>query len=196
MIGSFGSAEVFSFHATKFLNAFSGGAVVTGNDELARRLRLMRNSGFAEYDAVVYLGTNGKMSEVSAAIGLIGLGSLTKSITANHCNYVLYKRELADAPGVSVLTYDETARCNFQYVVLEIAETLTGISRDLLMEILQRENVLVRRYFFPGCHRMEPYRSHFPNAGLLLPHIERLVKRVLWLPTGTAADEGQIRVIL
>ncbi len=52
MIGSFGDAEVFSFHATKFLNAFEGGAVVTNSDEVARKLRLMRNFGFTGYDTV------------------------------------------------------------------------------------------------------------------------------------------------
>jgi len=195
MIGTFGSAEVFSFHATKFLNTFEGGAVVTNSDELARKLRLMRNFGFDGYDEVVYLGTNGKMSEVSAAMGLAGLASLDEFIAVNHRNYNYYKRGLADVPGVSVLAYDETESCNYQYVTLEIDETLTGLSRDLLMEIMHHENILARRYFFPGCHRMEPYRSYFPNAGLLLPHTERLVKRVLCLPTGTAVEERQIRVI-
>ena len=46
MIGGFGRAEVFSFHATKFCNTFEGGAVVTNDDELAKKMRLMRNFGF------------------------------------------------------------------------------------------------------------------------------------------------------
>ena len=53
MIGGFGLAEVFSFHATKFLNSFEGGAVTTNNDELARKIRLMKNFGFAGYDITV-----------------------------------------------------------------------------------------------------------------------------------------------
>jgi dTDP-4-amino-4,6-dideoxygalactose transaminase len=195
MIGTFGSAEVFSFHATKFLNTFEGGAVVTNDDELARKLRLMKNFGFSWYDEVVYLGTNGKMSEVSAAMGLAGLESMDEFIATNRQNHMHYKRELADIPGVSIITYDEINRCNYQYVILEIDEALTGISRDLLMVILHHENVFARRYFFPGCHRMEPYRSYFPNAGVLLPHTEQLVKRVLCLPTGTAVGERQIRVV-
>src|SRR5882724_336712 len=52
MIGGFGDAEVFSFHATKFLNSFEGGAVVTNDDELARKVRLMKNFGFRAYDDV------------------------------------------------------------------------------------------------------------------------------------------------
>src|SRR5919106_700945 len=66
MIGRFGNAEVFSFHATKFANSFEGGAVVTNDDDLARTIRRMQNFGFAGYDKVVCVGTNGKMPEVSA----------------------------------------------------------------------------------------------------------------------------------
>ncbi|HTG43796.1 MAG TPA: DegT/DnrJ/EryC1/StrS family aminotransferase, partial [Verrucomicrobiae bacterium] len=68
-IGNFGDAEVFSFHATKFLNSFEGGAIATNNDELAGKIRLMKNFGFAGFDNVIYIGTNGKMSEISAAMG-------------------------------------------------------------------------------------------------------------------------------
>jgi dTDP-4-amino-4,6-dideoxygalactose transaminase len=60
------------------------------------------------------------------------------------------------------------------------------------VQVLHAENVLARRYFYPGCHRMEPYRSYFPHAGLLLPHTERLASRVLILPTGTAVGRDQI----
>ena len=65
MIGGFGDAEVFSFHATKFFNTFEGGAVVTNDDDLAEKMRLMHNFGFAGLDHVIYLGINGKMTEVS-----------------------------------------------------------------------------------------------------------------------------------
>ena len=195
MIGSFGNAEVFSFHATKFFNTFEGGAVVTNDDELAAQIRLMKNFGFADYDHVIYIGTNGKMSEVSAAMGLTGLESLDEFIAVNHCNYKQYERELEGIPGVQLITHDETGKSNYQYVILEIDEAVTHVSRDQLVEILHAENVLARRYFYPGCHRMEPYRSYFPHAGLLLPETERLVKRVMSLPTGIAVCPGEICTI-
>src|SRR6266404_9063566 len=122
MIGSFGNAEIFSFHATKFINSFEGGAIVTNDSELAAKLRLMRNFGFAGLDTVTCLGTNGKMSEVSAAMGLTSLESLEKFVAANYRNYKQYQQEIAEAPGISVLPYDEGEKCNYQYVVLEIDE--------------------------------------------------------------------------
>ncbi|HEY2971164.1 MAG TPA: aminotransferase class I/II-fold pyridoxal phosphate-dependent enzyme [Pyrinomonadaceae bacterium] len=193
MVGGFGDAEVFSFHATKFLNTFEGGAVVTNDDALAKKMRLMKNFGFAGYDNVVYIGTNGKMSEVSAAMGLGGLESLDEFIATNRSNYEQYQHDLSGVQGVTMLSYDESEKCNYQYIVLEIDETVTNIGRDQLLEILWAENVLARRYFYPGCHRMEPYRSCFPQAGLMLPETERLAAQVLVLPTGTAVGANDIR---
>ena len=195
MIGGFGNAEIFSFHATKFINTFEGGAVVTNDDKLAARLRLMRNFGFAGLDTVACLGINGKMTEVCAAMGLNSLESLDNFVEANHRNYELYRQQLAKVPGISLALYEESEKCNYQYVVIEIDETAAGISRNTFDEVLWAEKVLVRRYFYPGCHRMEPYRTDDPQTGLRLPHTERLAGRVLCLPTGSAVSSDAICAI-
>ena len=192
MIGNFGNAEIFSFHATKFFNTFEGGAIVTNDDALAARIRLMKNFGFAGYDNVIYLGTNGKMSEVSAAMGLTGLESLDEFIVINRRNYAAYRAGLRDIPGIHLIVINDAERCNYQYVIVEVNEAEAGISRDVLVRILQAENVLARRYFYPGCHQMEPYRSYFPHAGLLLPETEKLTQCVMSLPTGTAVGPNEI----
>jgi len=193
MLGNFGDAEVFSFHATKFFNTFEGGAIVTNDDELANKIRLMKSFGFAAgYDNVTSLGTNGKMNEVCAAMGLTGLESLDEFIAVNYRNYKHYQQELAGIPGVRLFQFDETEKSNYQYIVLEIDENITHISRDQLVQILHAENLLARRYFYPGCHQMEPYRSLFPEAGERLPQTNQLVNRVFTLPTGTAMTQEQI----
>jgi dTDP-4-amino-4,6-dideoxygalactose transaminase len=195
MIGNFGEAEVFSFHATKFLNTFEGGAIVTNSDELAEKIRLMTNFGFAGYDQVIYIGTNGKMNETSAAMGLTSLESIDDFVDVNYRNYKCYQRELADIPGISLLSYDGTEKCNYQYIVLEIEESKTQITRDNLIKILHSENIIARRYFYPGCHRMEPYKSYFPHAKLLLSETEKLADKVVLLPTGTSVNENTIQMI-
>ena len=195
MIGGFGDVEVFSFHATKFFNTFEGGAAVTQNDELAARIRLMKNFGFAGYDNVTSVGTNAKMSEISAAMGLTGLESLDDFVAANRRNYIAYRAGLQGTPGLQLIVYDETERCNYQYVVVEVDKAAAGISRDELVRILHAENVLARRYFYPGCHEMEPYRSYFPHAGLLLPETNRLTQRVMCLPTGSAVGPEDVETV-
>lgn len=192
-IGGYGDAAVFSFHATKFFNTFEGGAVVTNDDELARTMRLMKNFGFAGYDNVIHVGTNGKMSELSAATGLTGLETLQEVVTVNRENFHAYQDALAGIPGITLLDYDERERCNFQYVVLDVDPRAASITRDDLVTVFWAENVLARRYFYPGCHRMEPYRTRFPDAGRHLPATERLVERTLTLPTGTALDTAGVR---
>ncbi len=195
MIGGFGNAEVFSFHATKFFNTFEGGAMVTDDDKLAQKVRLMKNFGFAGYDNVIYIGTNGKMNDVSAAMGLTGLESLDEFIAVNRRNYESYREELAIVPGITLVTYDGSEKNNYQYIVCEVDECVAGVSRDMLLEILHAENVIARRYFYPGCHRMEPYRSYFPHAGLILPNTERLAQSIMSLPSGTAVGLDEIGTI-
>ena len=112
MIGGFGNAEVFSFHATKFLNSFEGGAVTTNSDELADKIRLMKNFGFTGYDRTKYIGINGKMNELSAAMGLTNLESMDEFIAANYRNYKRYEECLTNIGGISLVRYNETEKCN------------------------------------------------------------------------------------
>lgn len=195
MIGSFGDAEVFSFHATKFFNTFEGGAVTTNDDDLAQKIRWMKNFGFAGYDNVVYIGTNGKMNEVCAAMGLTSLESLEQFIAINRRNYDQYRQELSDIRGVKVIDYDDAENNNYQYIVLEIDEAATRVNRDELLKILWAENVVARRYFYPGCHRAEPYRTLYPDSGAHLPVTEEMVTRTLLLPNGNSIGDAEIRGI-
>lgn len=195
MVGGFGLCEVLSFHATKFLNTFEGGAIVTNDDDLAKKAGLMRNFGFSGYDNVIYIGTNGKMTEPSGAMGLTNLESLDEFLAANQRNYDCYRKGLADSKGLSLIAYDQSERANYQYIVMEVDEDRTGLSRDHLVAVLHAENVLARKYFWPGCHRMQPYRSYFPHARLLLPETEKLGARIIVLPTGTAVGPADIAIV-
>src|SRR5205807_7049122 len=106
-----------------------------------------------------------------------------------------YRELLEGISGIRLLAYDDREKNNYQYVVVEIDEELVGISRDELLQILWAENVIARRYFYPGCHRMEPYRSYYPHAGLVLPETDVLTDCVLQLPTGTNIGVEQIELI-
>src|SRR5436190_13609873 len=110
MVGNFGTAEVFSFHATKFFNTFEGGAIATNDATLARKMRLMTNFGFAGYDDVVSIGTNGKMSEIAAAMGITNLESIQQFIDVNRANYERYRAGLAGIPAICMLEYDDRDR--------------------------------------------------------------------------------------
>jgi dTDP-4-amino-4,6-dideoxygalactose transaminase len=194
MVGSFGAAEILSFHATKFFNAIEGGAIVTDDDELAKRSRLMRNFGFAGEDNVVSDGTNGKMTEISAAMGLANFNGLDDLIGVNRRNYETYVECMRDLQGVTVLPVGGSGRSNYQYVVLMVGDNCP-LTRDALLEVLRDNNILARRYFWPSCHKMEPYRTLYPDAGSSLPATERIAGQVIVLPSGTSVSEEDVRVI-
>jgi dTDP-4-amino-4,6-dideoxygalactose transaminase len=194
-VGNFGDAEVFSFHATKFMNTFEGGAIATNNDELATKIKLMTNFGFAGHDNVIYIGTNGKMSEVCAAMGLTSLEEIENFIYINKENYLAYKNGLKNVKGIDFIEYNERDSPNYQYVIIEIDKNETKLSRDEIVAILHSENVLARRYFYPGCHKMEPYRSYYPHAGYLLPVTESKSEKVISLPSGTSTTKEEITKI-
>lgn len=194
-VGGFGHCEVFSFHATKFINTFEGGAVVTNDDKLAAKIRLMKNFGFSGYDNVIYIGTNGKMSEPSAAMGLTSLEAISEFIAINRRNYEEYCQHLEGIDGLRLLRYDEDENYNYQYIIVEIDDERATLTRDQLVRVLHAENILARRYFYPGCHRMEPYRSYMPYWTHLVPVAENLAQRCLALPTGQAISEQDVRAV-
>ena len=195
MAGSFGTAEILSFHATKIINAFEGGAIVTNDDGLADELGLLRNFGFTGPDAVAGIGINGKMSEGCAAMGLTSLESLADFIACNRTNYQCYQEALRGLPGMRLLRQaEDDATWNHHYVVVEADAEACGLTRDMLLRVLHAEGVLARRYFYPGCHRVRAYASKDgPRSDLAVT--EDVADRVLQLPTGTAVGPDDIAKI-
>ena len=195
MIGGFGECEVFSFHATKFINCLEGGVVTTNNDQLAHQMRMMTNFGFTGYDRVEYLGINGKMNEISAAMGLTNLEAMEEIIGTNRKNYENYRDQLRDIPGVKLVEYNPAEKNNYQYVVIEVDPAICRRGRDDIVEALHAENIIARKYFWPGCHRMEPYKSLFPDAYLTLSETERVSANVIVLPTGQQIQDSDLKRI-
>jgi dTDP-4-amino-4,6-dideoxygalactose transaminase len=193
-IGRFGACEVLSFHATKAFNTMEGGAVVTNDDTLAEAMRLMRNFGFHGYDNVIHPGTNGKMVEVCAAMGLTNLDMLDEVFASNWRNHAAYKTALADVPGIRVLDYGTNERNSHHYVVVEVDERCAA-TRDQIVVALHAENILARKYFWPGCHKMKPYRDLYPHAGLMLRNTETLAAKIIVLPNGTWLRDAAINAI-
>jgi len=195
MVGSFGAAEVFSFHSTKVFHTFEGGAVVTCDEALALEIRQLRNFGFRDFDDVGSLGTNAKMSEVCAAMGLTNLESYPDLVSVNRSTFTVYEERIRDVRGLRLRINAGEEDHNWHYVVLEVEESELGLSRDELVEVLHAENVLARRYFYPGVHELEPYRTLDPDAAARLPRTVHAASQVLVLPGGGAVTHSQARKV-
>ena len=181
-VGGFGNAEVFSFHATKCVNSFEGGAIVTNDEKIASEARLLQNFGFADFDYVTRAGINGRMSEASAAMGLTSMDSMEEFIAINRQNYAAYRDGLSGIPGLALVEFGDDLSSNYHYVIVEVDEGKSKISRDMIHRILWAENILARRYFYPGCHHMIPYKDI--AGGRQLPVTDHLAGSLLSLPSG------------
>ncbi len=191
-IGGNGLCEVFSFHATKVFNTFEGGAVATNDAALAEKVRLLQNFGFQGEDNVIALGINGKMPEINAAMGLVNLEHLDSFITVNRGHYGVYAQQLKPLQGIRLIDYPDANANNYHYIIIDIDEVEFGASRDQLRDYLRQHNVLARRYFTPGCHRMAPYHDLGPWH---LPQTEAVCERLLALPNGTQLSAAMVQCI-
>jgi dTDP-4-amino-4,6-dideoxygalactose transaminase len=194
-MGRHGTASVVSFHATKFVQSLEGGAILTSDRGLADRLRLLRNFGFQGYDNVVTLGTNAKMNEFCAVMGLGSLDGLDALVATNTANRAACRHALRGLPGVRLYEFDEGERNNFQYLIIEVDPQVCPLSRDELVQVLHAENVIARRYFTPGCHRSGPYRDMPSHRNDQLPVTEQLCDALLALPTGAGVTTDEIAAI-
>ena len=190
-IGGFGDAEVFSFHATKAFSSGEGGAITTNSDELAEKLRYMRNFGFDGFDKTVRLGTNAKMSEFAAAYGLVSIDELQSVINHNAEIYKGYIKQFSQFNEIEILKYSEHDYSNHQYAVAHVQANY----RDNLVQHFHDNNILVRRYFYPGCHRLEPYKSDHSYNNTQLPNTENVASKVIVLPTGFQLDKKGMKKI-
>ncbi len=171
-------AIVGSLHATKIVNAGEGGYVATDDEAVFRAVCERRNFGFAGGDEPAGRGTNAKMSEINAALGLASLRQLGVALEANHANLEAYRDAFGRDQRIRLVSDSFVPGANHHYVVVEVPPAL----RDPAVRALHAENVVARRYFSPGCHRV----GIEPAVVRELPVTDAIVDRVLALPTGTA----------
>lgn len=180
-VGGFGRAEVFSFHATKILTSAEGGCICTNDDEIADRLCGTRPSYGVTTIQPVRRVANARMSEAQAAVALLSLEDFPSNLQNNKSIFEAYQNGLQNIPGLSMLSPVNVSHSNHQYVVCRIDSEIFGLSRDMLVDILRAENILARRYFYPGAHKSTPY---FNKSYGTLNNTEILCDTCFQLPIG------------
>ena len=189
-LGQIGTASVVSLHATKIIHSLEGGFILTTDDALASKLRLMRNFGFTGYDKVDSLGINAKMNEISALVGYTNTKNWKRIAFHNFQNRKKYKDIIDSIDGISLLQYPEDDINNYHYVVAIIDESVFPLTRDEFVERMHAQNILVRRYFYPGCH-LSPVYSEV-NYKYDLPNTDVLSSQVVVFPNGLSINRRTI----
>ena len=187
-IGGFGDAEVFSLHATKYFSTGEGGVITTNSDALAEKLKYMRNFGFDGYDKTVSLGTNAKMSEFAAAYGLAAFDNLENILNQNRFVYKSYIESFKQFQEIRFLKYNSKNVSNFHYIIAQVPASV----RDRLVEHFHKNKVFVRKYFFPGCHRLEPYCNDEKYTQCNLPITEKVSAEIIVFPNGNQIKPDDI----
>jgi len=182
LIGRFGDAEVFSFHATKILPLIEGGAIVTNDRTLFGRMKLLRAQGNRGDGNCVLIGLNARMHPISALMGLQGLNRLDDNLERRSRSAQHYVRLLEQIPGLSFQKRDPWGVPNHQYLPIIVNRAEFGCSRDVLHAILQKDDIDTRKYFCPPIHKFRCYRHLCRRGDGRLHTTERISKAVLCLP--------------
>jgi dTDP-4-amino-4,6-dideoxygalactose transaminase len=185
-VGTFGRAEVFGFHATKWLTSIEGGAIATDDPDLALHCRRLRNFGFAGEGDIPVNGINAKMSEMHAAVGLTQLDRFDELRDVNRRRWDAYASCFDGHPDIRLVPPENRGSSPRGYVIAEVTPPGVAAPARGLQQILEAENVHVRRYFDPGVHRLEAFARFAPNAPL--PVTESLSTCCVALPTGEGVD--------
>ena len=169
---SYGDISATSFHATKMLNTAEGGGCVAADEEIHRRLQMIRFFGYNEAKDVEIDGFNGKMTEVHAAVGLANLKYLGAALADRAKKYGLYKSILSNRADLGFQKISGTCNCSYFPVVFPSEEALLRAEAAL-----QKENIVPRRYFYPSLNTYKTIVDYVP-----MPESESLADRILCLP--------------
>lgn len=179
-IGSYGDASMFSFHATKVFNTIEGGAVAFNDEPIGKKLYQLKNFGIRNQFEVDGIGANAKMNEFQAAMGICNLRYIDSEIMKRRKVYERYLENLSEVDGIRLPTAQKDVQSNYSYFPIVVDEEKYGISVEDLCERLRREDVILRRYFYPLTSSYECYHGRFDSSKTMIA--QYISERVVVLP--------------
>lgn len=190
-----GDATMFSLHATKLFNTFEGGLMTSPHPDYAARFRLVRNFGIESEEVVSEIGTNGKMNELSAAIGLLNLDQFETERGIRSELRAMYDRMLEQFDGLVLQARQEDVVQSEQYYMMIVNPERFGADRDEIYAALKEVQIFSRRYFWPVCTDFAPYKGSTIHSIHATPVVEKVKNRVLCLPFHSGVTEAHVAQI-
>lgn len=175
-----GDISVVSFHATKVFNTFEGGLVVSSSREIKERVDRIRNFGIADEERIPYLGTNAKMSEASAAMGIVQLRHIDTLIEKRRRIYERYKAELGTIKGIGFIGEDNSCIGNYGYMPIFVESE--SMDRNDLYSALKQVGIYTRKYFYPLLTETEQYVDEARETRGELTVAQDISSSILCLP--------------
>ena len=179
-IANYGDMSMFSFHATKVFNTIEGGALVYKDKSLEPKIYNFKNFGIVDQEHVVEVGINAKMNEFCAAMGLCNLHHIDNEISKREKVYNEYMRRLNGIDGIKVNEVQKDTISNYAYFPVVFDEKVYGKSRDKVYEMLAKEDIFARKYFYPLINDYDCYKNQYSSEDT--PIAKKISDRVLTLP--------------
>jgi dTDP-4-amino-4,6-dideoxygalactose transaminase len=177
-VANFGDASMFSFHATKVFNTIEGGAVVFKDSSLKTTLDHLKNYGITGPETVESVGGNAKMNEFQAAMGICNLRHVDEEIKKRKTVFETYTDLLSKVPGIKLPEIPDNVKSNYAY--FPVVFDGYKYSRDQVDELLKKENIFPRKYFYPLTNSFECYKGRFDPEST--PIAKYISERILTLP--------------
>lgn len=179
-IGSFGDASMFSFHATKVFNTIEGGGVTFSNPNLGETLYSLKNFGIKSEVDITGIGSNAKMNEFQAAMGVCNLRHINEEISKRKLVVERYRKNFKGIEGIQIMKEVEGIQSNYAYFPIVFEEKIFGVSRNEIYDRLREKQIYARKYFYPLTNTFECFHSRY-NVDET-PVAQHIAKRILTVP--------------
>ena len=177
-IGDYGDVSMFSFHATKVFHTIEGGCLTFKDSALADVISKERNFG-VNGDELVCFGTNAKMNEFQAAMGICNLRHIDEEIASRKTAFDRYNERLSGQKGIKILSFDGEIKQNYAYYPILVIPTEYGMTRDDLADKLAKEEIYARKYFYPLVSENKEFGCDMTSA---TPNALDISRNILCLP--------------
>ena len=189
---SFGDASMLSFHATKVFNTVEGGAIISRHSDVIQTADRYKNFGMEGQEDFMEAGTNAKMSEFHAAMGICNLRHIEESIAARKRVCEAYDAALSGVEGIKNLKRGDGVASNYAYYPILVEDSFP-MSRDELADVLCEHEIFSRKYFYPIVTEFSCYKGKYPFVGDSVA--KDVSERILCLPLYDSLDYSDVFMI-
>lgn len=190
-MGNFGDMSMFSFHATKVFHTVEGGGITFKDEKYKQRFAQLRQFGMNGQESVPIVGTNAKMTEMHAAMGICNLRYIDEEIAKRGRAEERYRERLGDVDGIYIPKLEDKVKSNHAY----FPAVFDGhkFDRDVVSDALASNNIFARKYFYPLTSSFEAYKGLFDIQET--PIATDVAKKVLCLPLFADLTVGEVDTI-
>lgn len=177
-IAEYGDVSMFSFHATKVFHTIEGGCLCYHDESLTQKIAEQRNFG-VNGEGLECFGTNAKMNEFQAAMGICNLRHLDGELSSRKEVFERYTVRLREIKGITILPIHNGLKQNYAYYPILVDKEQYGLNRDELCEKLSKHNIFARKYFYPLVSENKAFKM---DLTLQTPQAKYYSKNILCLP--------------